>query len=458
MKRQIGHFLLFFILISFPVVFEGCKKIEDGLSDLKWQIDFDLVKTTWDVQFYDASTGMPLGVNSDLRVEVTITGSDKSNILDLAGIRQTRFYSTQGTLALALHPDRTSPDAQTPVSFVIHASQRDYIPVQVPVLTYHEGINPIRIYMVNRSVAAENVDHVYMTDAARLVFGKLSDTVSLKTPAGLASFQMNAGTELSGSGNSQLTPGDLFITLSCWEGSTTNGLKSFPGGQIVVDAAGNPGLVYPACGLFIDIQDQNLLSVSTISKPIQCQAVISPAVYNPVSAAFIAAGEEVPLWFMNESSGIWENQGPVTVEASGALLVANITLSRPGMYMLGWINTNLHSAPLQFHPVFAPGGDPLSYAFTVNIYEMLGHELRFVRTAAVNGPATEDFNLHFLPSNSELVIRFESFMGEDRAYYSNPDPVLISGGYNFSTPVNLNLVPKSGCTCKKIEIILVDIN
>jgi len=94
----------------------------------------------------------------------------------------------------------------------------------------------------------------------------------------------------------------------------------------------------------------------------------------------------------------------------------------------------------------------------VNIYEMLGHELRFVRTAAVNGPATEDFNLHFLPSNSELVIRFESFMGEDRAYYSNPDPVLISGGYNFSTPVNLNLVPKSGCTYKKIEIILVDIN
>jgi hypothetical protein len=162
MKIRFRFSLYLVLILGLPGFIGGCKKIDDGLSSIIWQMNFDLVTTTWDIQFIDAATGLPVGADNDERVTAAISGVDKVHILDLAGIRQTLFYSTKGALALALHPDRPAPQAPTPVRFFIHASHPAYLPVTVPVLTHETGINPIKIFLTDRNNPPANVDMLTM--------------------------------------------------------------------------------------------------------------------------------------------------------------------------------------------------------------------------------------------------------------------------------------------------------
>ncbi len=452
--RKLAPF--FVILLILPGLFNGCKKVEDGLSSIIWQINFDLVTTTWDIQFIDAATGLPIGANSEDQTEVTITGNDQPHILDLAGIRQPVFYSTRGFMALALHPNRLSPGALTPVSFVIHASHPAYLPVHVPVLSYSAGINPIRVFMVSKDHAPLNVDLLTQTAAGHLADGRLSDSLKLYTSANLASVELPSGTEIHAASGAQLA-GSLTFAFSYWEGGTVNGLKMLPGGQISVSSAGTPGLIYPAGAIYTGITDEDGKTAATLSRPVKCSALISRSVYNPATKAKLTAGELVPVWFMNPATGIWENQGTTILQAFQNKLLANFEMNIPGLYLLGWINENLCTSPLTMHPVTLPEYSAIPYAFAVNIFEVYGEELRFIRTTDISGQVTEDYSMRFLPDNSELVFRFEAYTGEDKPYYRNPDPILLAGFCESGTPAEFDLLPKPNSTYKKIEVVFIDV-
>lgn len=453
MKSRKIHLLFLLMLLS---LLSGCKKVESGLADIIWQINFDLVTTTWDVQFIDAATGLPVGANNNDRIEVTITGGDKNNILDLAGVRQTRFYSTKGVLALCLHPDRAVPDPQTPVKFVIHANHEAYLPVNVPVTSYHEGVNPIKVYLINRSNAPENVDLLAQTQVGRMVDGKLTDSLTLKTALNYSTLAIAAGTEFHAASGAQLA-GDLTFAFSYWEGSTVNGLKTFPGGQVTRNIVGNPGLIYLACGLYVDIHDADRKYTSQVSQPMVCKAIINKAVYNPLTKAKLVAGETVPIWYMNPATDLWENKGSTIIQTIDNNLVANLSLESTGLYLVGWIDENLCSSFAVLHPNTLAQFQEIPYAFTISIFQTFNNELRFIQSTSISGKATEDYDIHFLPDNSELVVRFEPYTYENSPYYKTPDPVFLAGFCQSGNPVNFSLQPKTGSTFKKIKVVFIDV-
>jgi hypothetical protein len=456
MKKPKFPILYFLLLLILPGLFGGCKKVEDGLSALTWQINFDLIKTTWDIQFIDGASGLPVGANTEDRIEMTVSGNDASNIIDLAGIRQPRFYSTKGFAALALHPDRAGVAASAPVRFVIHANHADYLPVVVPVIAFNSGINPIKIYLTHRNNAPENVDLATSLVTEILSNGTLTDSVTLTTPMNMTSVHLDNGTGLTDAGGVELS-GALKATLSHWEGGTTSGLKTFPGGQVTVSSAGNPGLIYLAGGIFVEIQDQDGRLASTLTKPIRSRIVVSPQAYNPETRAKIAIGQSVPLWHLNIQTGIWENLNTVVLEADGNDIKASFNMYTPGLYLLGWINESLCSNPLLMHPGTLPEYHELSYAFTVNVFELFENELRFIRTVGLNGPVSEDFELRMLPVQSEILLRFEAYTGETDPYYRNPEPVLLAGFCESGNPVEFELLPKPNSTFKKIEVVFIDV-
>lgn len=450
--------LYLLLLLCLPVLLNSCRKVEDGLSAITWQIDFDLVTTTWDIQFIDAASGLPITAEDpDEQVGVTITGADQKNILDLAGKRQPVFYSTKGAIALALHPDRAAPQEMTPVSFVIHTSHPSYIPANVPIITYQEGIIPLKIYLVSRTNAPENVDLLTQPVTGQLVDGKLRDTITLVTKNNHAAFRMISGTGFLTAGNVLLN-GNLNFTISHWEGATVNGSRTLPGGQISVNSEGKPGLIYPACGIYIDLQDESGQYAAKISKPIECTALISPSVYDPVTNTVVTAGQQVPVWFMNPESAVWENKGTSLLVDSDNKLQASFSLASPGMYLIGWINENLCPSPQVLHPDLPGNFREIPYTFTLNIFERYGNELnyRFLRSAEIGGPAASDYNLHFLPANSELVFRFEAYTGEDNLYYQVPGPVLLSGYCESGKTADFDLIATPGSTYKKIEVVFID--
>jgi len=452
-KFPLHYFLLLLVL---PGMISGCKKVEDGLSALTWQINFDLIKTTWDIQFTDGATGLPVGANTDDRIEMTISGKDAGNIIDLAGIRQPRFYSTKGFAALALHPDRAAVEPSAPVRFVIHVNHPGFLPVEVPVIAYSSGINPIKIYLTNRQDAPENVDLAISMVTGILSGGVLTDTLAVTTPLNMASVHLEKGTGISDAGGAQLSD-DLNITLSHWEGGTTGGLKTFPGGQVTVSSAGNPGLIYLAGGVFVEIEDQNGRLASSLTKPIRSQVAVSPQAYNPDTRAKLTVGQTVPLWHLNTQTGIWENLNTVVLEADGSALKAPFNMYSPGLYLLGWINENLCSNPLLMHPGTLAENDELSYAFTVNVFELFENELRFIRTVGLNGPVSEDYELRMLPIQSEILLRFEAYTGELNPYYQNPEPLLLAGFCESGSPVEFELLPNPNSTFKKIEVVFIDV-
>jgi hypothetical protein len=453
-RKLIPLYLL--IILGLPGILDGCKKVEDGLSSISWQINFDLVTTTWDIQFIDAATGLPIGSNGEERIEVVISGGDQQNILDLAGIRQPTFYSTKGVLALALHPNRLAPQATTPVSFVIHAKNPSYLPATIPILTYHEGINPVQVYMVNRNSTPANVDMLVQTQAGNLVNGRLTDSLDIHTSGNMASLQMSAGTEVVTVEGSQLS-GNLTFAFSHWEGGTTNGLKTFPGGQIAVNDQGHPGLIYLACGIYVDIQDNDGNLAGRISKPIQGTALIDQSVYNPFTKTKLTAGAAVPVWFLNQLSGVWESKGTTILQLFQNKLLANFSMESPGMLMIGWINEDLCPFPLVLHPNTLPEYNVIPYTFTLNIFELYGEELRFVRSVGISGQVNQDYDLRFLPDNSELVFRFEQYTGEDKPYYKSPDPILLAGFCQSGSPADFDLLPKPNSSFKKIEVVFIDV-
>ncbi|MFA6484200.1 MAG: hypothetical protein WCW62_16600, partial [Bacteroidales bacterium] len=352
-------------------------------------------------------------------------------------------------------PDRPSPEAMTPVRSVIHASHPSYLPIHFPVLTHQPGIGPFKIYLVPRNSYTPDIDQLSHTLSKDLVEGRLPDMLKLFTPANLASFQMDAGTELLTADGTQLV-GRPNLVFSHWEGGTTNGLKFLPGGQLAMDTAGNPGQIYLAGSIYLDIVDRDSRLAARVSQPIQCSMLISPSVYHPSTKAGLVAGDRVPVWFMNSESGIWESRETTTLDAFQNKLLANVNLDKPGMYLIGWINKQLCPAPLILRPSTLNGYQEIPYAFNLSIFEVYGDALRFIRTAAINGLITRDDTLRYLPDDSELVFRFESYADEDRPYYKNPDPVLLSGFCESGSPVEFDLLPKPNGTFKKIEVVFID--
>jgi len=456
MRIRKHAFLLLVPLLMAAGLLNSCSKVEDGLSSIIWQINFDLITTTWDVQFIDAATGQSIGFNNEDQVQVTVSGSDQKNILDLAGIRQPVFYSTKGVLALALHPERLSPEAQDPVKFVLHARHPGYFPAEIPVLTYKTGINPIKVYLVNRHQSPENVDILIPTMAGRLVDGRLTDSLTIYTSANMASLQMSSGTEVLDNTGEKLD-GNLTFSFSYWEGGTTNGIKTLPGGQVASDASGNAGLIYLACGIFSGITDQNGKAASRISGKSSCTALISRTVYNPSTKTRLTAGESVPVWKMNPETGILESKGTTTLLAFQNKLMATFEIGSPGLFILGWINGNLCPSPLTMHPGILPEYNEIPWAFTVNIFELFENELRFVRTTEISGQSAENCEMRFLPDNSELLFRFESYTGAGYSYYKNPDPILLTGFCESGNPVDFDLLPNPNTAFKKIEVVFIDV-
>ncbi len=444
------------LLLLLPLLFSGCKKVETGLSAITWEINFDLVTTTWDIQFLDAATGLAIGATTEDQVEVMVTGPDAANIIDLAGIRQPRYFSTNGFMAMALHPDRPAPGEQAPVSFMIHASHPDYVPVSMPVISYHEGINPLKIYMLRRTASPENVALLRQTTSGSNTNGEITDPLSLLTADGNFRLDFEPGTTVNKPSGEKLT-GAMTITLAGWSGATVNGLKMLPGGQVTLNSSGKAGLIYLAAGLYTDIIDQNGTYAASHSKIMHGTATVNPAVYNPATRTRVVPGESVPVWYMDPETGFWASRGTSTIMTAGDKLEIRIGIAAPGLYMAGWIQENLCTTPLLLHPGTLPEYSEIPYGFTLNVFEVFENEFRFIRSLGISGQANTDCELRMLPANAELLIRFESYAGESSTYYRNPDPLLLTNSCGSATPVSLELLPKTNSTFRKIEVVFIDV-
>jgi hypothetical protein len=118
------------LLLAGLMINSSCNKLKDAADGAKLIIDYNLIETTIDVQFYDAATGELIGRNGDVSVNALITGRDSDGVMDITGLQHPsmQYASQRGMLGLALMPNPSfTPSLNKPVSFNIVGNVPGYL-------------------------------------------------------------------------------------------------------------------------------------------------------------------------------------------------------------------------------------------------------------------------------------------------------------------------------------------
>ncbi|MCD6332717.1 MAG: hypothetical protein J7L89_05545 [Bacteroidales bacterium] len=445
---------LFAATIFLLIVSPGCRKFEDGLNNLTWSLNFNLVSTTWDIQFVDAQTGDLIGGLDTNRVEVSITGPDETYLIDLAGKKHNFFYSTYGFLSLALHPDRRDPDRENPVRFMLHVRYPGYLPVSLPVITYTTGIHPVKVQLVNLSTAVPPVGILNQQNLTQVVNGQTGDSLELFTPLNQASLSIPKDTRLTTLHGAELG-GSLSVTLGYFTGGNEVAVKSLPGGQMAVKTNQSYGQIYPAAALYIGLSDEYNKEAAFFDQPLHTTLLIDNRVYHPDDGSRISPADSLDVWYQDTETGTWRILQTIHLEAFQNKILAHFPVNRTGLFMLGWIDDILCKEPLSIHFNTLPEYRTLPYVFQASVYEVISDEVRFIRQITVGNPIGQDARLNNLPGNRELIIRWNDYLNGPNAYYRAPDPLLYSN-YCSSSAVDLDLLPKTTSSLKEVHVIFID--
>ncbi len=443
LKTKLITILLLFLLTGLS----NCGKIEDGLASLKWQINFDLVNTSWDL----------LGQDDERRVEVFLTGPDHLNILDMAGIKQKNFYSTKGFLGMILHPDRASPSESDPVQFTIHAKIDGYLPVHVPVEAFGKGIHPVEILMVNLEHPPLGVNVFHQEGLSKVVYGQIEDSLILYTPGNRLEVIVPKGTEFKDEAG-QLLGGSLTITMALWDCTKETAMEALLGGPLALInfKEFELGIKQPASQLFIRIQDEYGKLATQMSQSLLCTFLVDPGIFHPQEGRSVAPADILPVYQLDNLTGNWSRENTVVLEAFQNKVLARITIHQSGTFHFGWMDQNYCEFPLPMGFTTLESYDVLPYSFRLKVYRNYNGHFQYLYAFNVAGKTDEVSELRYLPIGKELIVRFESYITCADPYYKNPDPLLLSGECGPFETLDNDLVPVPPGTIREMEVVFID--
>jgi len=450
--------LLFLLLPGVMLLLApGCQKVEEGLTAITWRLNFDLIQTTWDVQFLDAQSGEFIGSLEADRVEATITGADRSHILDLAGKRRDVFYATYGFLSFALHPERQDPDKNTPVSYVIHAHHPDYLPVHFPVLCREPGLHPLQIRMVKRTQTPAHVGIAEAVDYSSVINGRLQDSLELYTPLNQARLVVPEGTRMVAPNASELG-GALDVVFGYWEGAHTESVTAMPGGQLGMLSENGSELsqMHSAGFVYLSAIDAYDKAAVFLDGPVELDLLLNTESYNPESDRFISPIDQIPLWHQDPSTGIFTKITDVPLIAFQNKIRARFMVNLTGYFMLGWFSENACGDPLSLSMQTLPEYRLLPYSFQATVHQLVNDQLFLIRTLAIGGAPGEEVLIHDLPADREVVIRFSSYLIGVNGYYRAPDPLLLANAC-IGTGARADLLPFANSTYREVHPVFIDV-
>ncbi|MBU1370559.1 MAG: hypothetical protein KJ578_04810 [Bacteroidetes bacterium] len=344
MKTKHIVLLLGSSLLLFGLFFQSsCNKLKDVTDGAQLIIDYNLIETTVDVQFYDAATGELIGRNGDASVNVKITGADKNGVMDVTGVQsQSMQYATQrGMVGLALLPEAAyTPSATKPISFNLVADIPGYLSTSQKVTLVATGRTQIRVNMVHKDNPPEGVTVARETGVTTAVNGRVENPATVTTPGGRARIEIPAGIILRDAGGNALS-GSINMDIVHFDNTVEEALAAFPGGLMTnvtrSDGSEEDGMFYSAGFVAIEITDGSGRQAATFEEgTVAMEAVVSPQTFNPETNGNVAAGDVVPVWSYDENTGEWTEEGTTTLELVNGELTAGFELTHLSYYNFDW--------------------------------------------------------------------------------------------------------------------------
>jgi len=272
--------------------------------------------------FVDAATNQP--ITASLQAVARDANGQLSTVTrDRSGGAASTFSATGGALTFQVDPSTTQA-----LSFIVVATVDGYnstsVHCDLPANAgYQETARMVRIGAPPVGVATVQAP-VGTTDAT----GATAATIAISTPPepnslGTSTLSVPQQTKITAVDGTPLT-GELVATLSYFNNQDSSSLAAFPGG-LDVTVPSTPTSASAASGSFvsggftaIELKDGSGNQAKNFSQPVAVKIDIAPGTVNPDTGAALKAGDVIPFWSYDETTGQWKSEGTVTVQSNGS--------------------------------------------------------------------------------------------------------------------------------------------
>jgi len=371
-------------------------------KDFSFSVNPNPFDYTLNLNFYDAATpGTP-----PPNVTLTISGKDADAVYDISGVKQYKVVSGLTSLGLLYKND---PTQGNPATFTIKASAPGYLDAIIPVtIKVGQPVKLINVSMINLTNPPAGVNVQQTTTP--LTNGNTTSNVVIPPPASAApgdqvvTIEIPSGTGFKDESGNVLTGGTLSSTVVSFGSTTASSLNAFPGGTSsdnIKDQNGNTVSGLFRTGGFANItMAVGSTQVKTFTNPITLHMGVSSSQINPATGNLFQAGDQIPVWSYQTSTGQWsyEKIGTVSIGANG--LEVNFTTTHLTYYNLAVMENVCSNASIVFNTNL-----PSAETFLVDVYEANDPNIPVIAGFLVQAANGQTVAFDNVPTASDLKVK-----------------------------------------------------
>lgn len=462
MKIRRYLFLVSFLVLSAATVIlvSACKKFTHPLDNLQLIIDYNIIKTTTDIHVYDVSTGLLLNSTVSNDAFVMVSGRDEAAVVDPMGVKipDNRLKLVKGITTLGLLPSAAyTPSATNMISFNLVVSAPGYLTTTQQVNISSVGKNFVNVNLVPLSSPPSGVTVGQQTGLTSAQNGTVTQSAQLVLPNDKASINIPSGILMRDNNGNPLS-GDINVTVVHFDNTDPAAMQSFPGGltPTVERANGNSesGMFYSAGFVAIEITDGQGRRASNFENgTVQLVSQVSPETYNPITQTSIVAGDQVPLWSLNENNGVWKEEGMAVAQLVDGNLQFDVQLTHLSYYNFDWF---VGSMCAQGRPFVFNTNSPVNGSFLIKGHVYRQDDNTFINTILLWVKANEPVLTTFVPQGIPVKIFWDTQNSPFISLAPNePQPTLIDNLCGSAPiPIQLFVNNNQGLTTINLSLSL----
>jgi len=455
--RASFRFSKYFLVL---LLFSACKCPSNKYEKTPLVTIYSAVKAPMGISFIDINGAALSNVPN---VTMTIVDAD-SMVMSSNGVVLTSAFLPDGILSVGLSPvAKFSPEA--PYRFFVRAEAPGYMTVVRSVLVMRDMPNFVPIYMARLDALPAGLSAVEASIAA-VSNGTLQGSQTLKVPPLFGQAQLTLrlqdSTRLLCNGKPIESKGPLTYRILMGRPRDSVANRVFPGGFEATDVVTKKGerlaapdrpIYFTTAGWFSMDMKLGESEVTDFSRPVDVDMPIDPEVSNPVTGKNVAVNDIIPLWSLNNNSGVWTQEGEIKVEAvPGGGLRGRFQIS----HLSGWnLDFFVGGCPM-------PGGDiVVNYSATDFPNDGIVHYAEYIN--AFDNSVMTSTSLLFSGSSSRLnrvptpsaaapgILHVHEGPGSTSPVSGLTDPINTCG-----QTVNLNKLGSAGLPCVQMTFVYID--
>lgn len=289
-----------------------------------------------------------------------------------------------------------TPTAAKPVRFTIIAKAPGFVTTSLAVEISDTGFFRYDIPMVELANPPQGIGVVTGATnqgTAGTVLPVTLQTSSTTDKPEKARLNIPSGTIMYDAANNVVS-GAVNVNLTQFDARNETALAAFPGGlqpHTALNTNGQPlGPIYFVTAGLLNIKmSSNSKAVKSFSQPVDVVMEVNDALVNPATGQPVQAGDQVPLWSMDDDTGVWTLEDTLSFirNTTSGKLEARFGITHLSSYNLDWYGVRCNQ-PI----VLNLSGNPDLLMAYPNINLKLYDERAgtYVRTVSVNGSTLID--------------------------------------------------------------------